>query len=403
MSVIHIHQPPAVHRTSNCPGDLDSVWTWWREQMPVARTWAYFDHAAVGPLTHPAADTVHRFADTASMHGDVYWMDWSAAASRLRDQTAELTGCEPGEVTLVPNTTAGVNLVAEGFPWQRGDTVVLPEGEFPSNRFPWMNQSARGVGIKTVPRRDGVVDVDDLIDAIDDSTRLIAVSWVGYASGFRVDIERLVARAHERGVLVFLDAIQGLGMYPIDMTTCDVDFLAADGHKWMLGPEGAGVTIIRRRHLESLRCPTVGWGSVKNSQAFSHAAFELTDDASRFEGGSTNHVGLIAFSASLEMFLQVGRVHGPTAIADRVLGLAAQLRSMLTDAGAKCLFGPWPDCCHESAIVTFEVPGVTPADFRIRGLENGVVVSCRGGGIRASVHAYNDDDDLRRLVNLISR
>ncbi|WP_261367522.1 aminotransferase class V-fold PLP-dependent enzyme [Aporhodopirellula aestuarii] len=370
--------------------------------MPVTNNWAYFDHSAVAPLSQPAAETLRQFTDMASTSGDVHWLEWSAKVETLRGLTAELVQCDKDEVALVPNTTAGINIVANGYPWQNGDNVVLPEGEFPSNRFPWLNLADRGVEVKTIARRDGRVEVDDLIAAIDDNTKMIAVSWVGYASGFRIDLDALVTEAHARGVLVFLDAIQGMGIYPLDLSTCDVDFLSADGHKWMLGPEGAGVAVIRRRHLETLRCENVGWASVRNAHLFSGATFDLRDDAGRFETGSANMSGLMAFASSLELFVEVGRIHGPAAIGDRVLERAARLRQLITEKGAKPLFQNDPPEIHGSGIVTFEVPGESPADFRTRAIENGVVVSCRGGGVRASVHVYNDDVDLKRLADLIS-
>ncbi|EMI55254.1 aminotransferase class V-fold PLP-dependent enzyme [Rhodopirellula sallentina] len=399
-STTHTTRPKHLHEI---PKRLDDVWQWWRDLMPVSQQWAYFDHSAVAPLSDPAAQTLRRFTDMASTSGDVHWLDWSAKVETLRTLTAELICCESEEVALVPNTTAGINFVANGYPWQDGDNVVLPEGEFPSNRFPWLNLADRGVSVKTVPRRDGRAEVDDLIAAVDEHTKIIAVSWVGYASGFRIELDRLVREAHDRGVLVFLDAIQGLGIYPLDLRSCDVDFLSADGHKWLLGPEGAGVAVIRRRHLNTLRCENVGWASVRNAHLFSGATFDLRDDAGRFETGSANMPGLMAFASSLEMFVEVGRIHGPDAIGERVLERAHRLREMISERGGKLLFDNEPFSKHGSGIVTFEVPGESPADFRSRGLENGVVVSCRGGGVRASVHVYNDDTDLKKLADLIPR
>lgn len=384
-----------------CPTRLDEVWDWWRQQMPVAPKWAYFDHAAVGPLSGPAAESLRQFTETASLNGDVFWMDWSKRINTLREMTAELIHCDADEVALVPNTTTGVNFVANGFPWQPGDNVIVPEGEFPSNLFPWLNQQSRGVEVRMVSRREGRVVVDDLIAKIDESTKMIAVSWVGYASGFRIDLQSLVERAHDRGVLVFLDAIQGLGMFPLDLRTCDVDFLSADGHKWLLGPEGAGVAMIRKCHLDRLRVDNVGWASVENSHLFSGASFDLRNDASRFEGGSSNMCGLMSLAASMELFLRVIRIHGDQAISNRVLERAERLRVLLKNRGANLLFDNEPSTIHGSGIVTFEVPGEMPADFRSRALESNIVVSCRGGGIRASIHVYNSDDDLLRLAELI--
>lgn len=378
--------------------DDQSPWQWWRNLMPVAPQWAYFDHAAVAPLSGPAADAGRHFIQDAASVGDVVWPNWAKAAEELRGAVSRLLGADSKEICLLPNTTVGINLVAEGWPWQSGDNVVIPDGEFPSNLFPWLNQQSRGVEVRIVPRRDGAVLVDDLIEQVDENTRMISVSWVGYGSGYRLDIANLVEQAHQRGVLVFLDAIQGLGMYPLDVREVPVDFLAADGHKWLLGPEGAGVAMIRREHLSKLRCGNVGWGSVKNSHNYRDPVFELKDEAARFESGSANLLGLNALLASVNLFMHVRDRLGNEAIGDRVIELTRELNETLTGSGATTRFPTNGE--NQSGILTFEIPGVDPAEFRRRAMEQKVVVSCRDGGIRASVHAYNDRDDLRRLVEI---
>lgn len=375
-------------------------WQWWRAQMPIAPEWAYFDHAAVAPLSAPACRSIGEFADQASTLGDTVWPSWAARIEHLRGLVAKLLRCETSEIYMVPNTTAGINVVAEGWPWQPGDSVVLPDGEFPSNLFPWQNQRSRGVETRIVPRRSGgEVRVQDLIDQVDQTTRMIAVSWVGYASGYRIDLDSLVRQAHERGVLVFLDAIQGLGVFPLDLSKTPVDFLAADGHKWMLGPEGAGVAMIRKPHLEKLRCGSVGWGSVKNSHNYASPSFDLRNEAARFEAGSANMVGTTALAASLEMFQTIIQHHGPQAIGERVIARTDMLDQKLREKGVITR----RPAAHQnrSGILTFEVPGVEPAAFRKRALQEKVVVSCRDGGVRASVHVYNDDADITRLVDLV--
>ena len=365
--------------------------------MPITADWAYFDHAAVAPLSGPAAAAIREFTDQAAALGDTVWPQWAARLEHLRDLAAQLLHCDSGELCVVSNTTSGINLVAEGWPWQQGDNVVLPEGEFPSNLFPWQNQQSRGVEVRIVPRRGGEVAIDDLMAHVDDSTRIISVSWVGYASGFRIDVDSLVRRAHQRGVLVFLDAIQGLGMFPLDVSATPVDFLASDGHKWLLGPEGAGIAMIRRQHIDRLRPGIVGWNSVKNASP----TFQLRSGADRFEAGSANMVGAAALCASLEMFLKVREHHGEDAISQRVIGLVESLDEALRAAGAITRLPKLPE--NRSGILTFEVPGVEPSEVRKRALQEKVVVSCRDGGVRASVHAYNDADDLARLVNVVRR
>jgi cysteine desulfurase/selenocysteine lyase len=376
-----------------------SPWRWWRDRMPITSEWAYFDHAAVAPLSLPAAQASHNFADQAAEFGDTVWPQWAAKVEHLRTLMAQLLGCDSAEVCMVPNTTTGINLVAEGWPWRPGDNVIVPEGEFPSNLFPWQNQQSRGVEVRVVPRRGDEILVEDLIARVDDATRIISVSWVGYASGFRLDIDALVQAAHSRGVFVFLDAIQGLGMYPLDLSKTPVDFLAADGHKWLLGAEGAGIAMIRAEHLDRLRCGNVGWSSVKNAYNYGAPSFELRDDARRFEAGSANMIGTAALTASLEMFSQVREHHGDDAIASRVIGLTESLDELLRAEGAITRLPKSP--ANRSGILTFTVPGVEPAEVRRRAFEQKVVVSCRDGGVRASIHVYNDADDLARLVDVV--
>ena len=367
--------------------------------MPVTAKWAYLDHAAIGPLSHPAADAIRRFATQAELEGDTVWPQWARGAQRLRDGFSQLMSCKSDEIALVPNTSTGINLVAEGFPWKPGDSIVVPDGEFPSNLFPWQNQVSRGVELRVVPRRGIAVSAEDLMERVDDSTRLIALSWVGYATGFRVDIRQIVEAAHRRGVLVFLDAIQGLGVFDLNLDEIQVDFLAADGHKWLLGPEGLGIAFIREKHLDLLRVGNVGWNSVKNAFNYTDPQLELRRNATRFEPGSGNLLGAAALAESLEVFLKVRRAHGPNAIGERVVELANQLARRLTDAGAKTAM---PETGHRSGIVQFELPGVEPSEFRNRALDSGCVLSCRGRGIRASIHAYNDESDIDRIVEVAS-
>lgn len=368
--------------------------------MPITRVWAYLDHAAVGPLSSPAADAMRKYATEAELQGDTVWPSWNARIGSLRDSVADLLHADSDEICMIPNTSTGINLVAEGFPWQPGDNVVIPDGEFPSNLFPWQNQKNRGVELRIVPRRGTWIDPDDLFEHVDASTRIIALSWVGYASGFRVDLENVVRRAHENGVLVFLDAIQGLGIFDLDLREINVDFLAADGHKWLLGPEGYGVAVIRKRHLDLIRCSNVGWNSVRNTYNYADPKLDLRNTAARFEPGSANMAGAAALGASIEMFTAVGQIHGPDAIAKRVLGLANELTQRLDEIGIATQLPD--DSKHRSGIITFDVPGQDPAAVRQRAIDAGCVVSCRGGGIRASIHAYNNSSDLERFVHAVA-
>lgn len=366
-----------------------------RRQMPIAARWAYFDHAAVSPLPQPTADAMSAWLREATLEGDTCWPAWAAAVENTRRLAAEMIHADPAEVALVPNTTFGLNVVARGFPWQPGDNVVVPENEFPSNLYAWLSLAEIGVQTRQVPVEQGRLDIQRLVEACDERTRLIAVSWVGYASGWRIDVGELCRAAHERDVLVMLDAIQGLGVFPLDVAATGVDFVAADGHKWLLGPEGAGIFYVRREHLPLLKSVQSGWNSVIGRHDFNRIQWRPRDEAARFEGGTQNMAGHIGFGASLELLRGLGVTSQASPVAEAILIRAGEARELLVNHGAEML-----SPCHEgndSGILTFRVPGQDPQELRKRCLAAGVALSVRGGGIRISLHAYNDRADLQRL------
>jgi selenocysteine lyase/cysteine desulfurase len=371
------------------------------EQMPVAARFAYFDHAAVAPLTRRAADAITQFATDATTLGDTVWPQWARRTEEVRATAAALLNARPDEVALVPNTTAGINLVAEGFPWRSGDNVVVPSNEFPSNLFPWLNLASQGVETRQVAPRGAELALDDIFAAVNERTRLIAVSWVGYATGWRIDVEELVTRAHERGVYVFLDAIQGLGMFPLDMRAVPVDFLAADGHKWLLGPEGAGLFFLQQKHLDLLRPLNVGWHSVPKAADFSQAKFEPKAAAQRYEGGSQNMVGMLGLGASLDVLTEYGAGPNSTTIAEQLLAVTDEACARLIAAGAE-IVSQRAAPAHNSAIVSFQLPGQESAAVRQRLWAQDVILSVRHNWLRIAPHVYTNTEDLTRLISALS-
>lgn len=367
-------------------------WDLFRRQMPGARQWTDFDHAAVAPLSGPAQETLVGWADEASRQGAANYSAWMDGIERLRTSAARLIGAQKEEIALVGNTTAGINLVAEGFPWRPGDNVVTRADEFPSNQYPWLHLADRGVEIRRIPTSGGSNDLDRLAATCDDRTRIVTISWVAYASGWRHDLDRLAELVHGRGALLFLDAIQGLGVFPVDVGRTPIDFLAADGHKWLLGPEGAGIFFTRREHLNLLRPVGVGWNSVQGHADFSRIELVFRDTAARYEGGSQNVAGLSALGASLELLSGFGM----EAISRRVLEITDLACQRLTEIGAVIHSDRSP--ATKSGIVSFELPGRDPQALRRRCVERQVLLSCRAGRLRISPHAYNDAEDVERLM-----
>ncbi len=380
---------------------LHAPWSEFRRQMPAAERWAYMDHAAVAPLPAPVRDVVVQWCREATEQGGAVWRQWADRVEAARSLAARLIHAEPEEIAFIHNTTTGITLVAEGLDWRPGDNLVTLANEFPSNQYPWMNLAGRGVETRRVEVVDGVVDPDAILAQCDDRTRLISVSWVGYATGWRIDIADLARRAHQRGILLFVDAIQALGVFPLDVAESGVDFLAADGHKWLLAPEGAGLFYVRREHLARLHPIGVGWNSVVHSHDFTHIALDLRPAAVRYEGGSQNMVGVLALGASLQLLADMGLSSATSAIAERVLEVTDVACQRLTEAGARV--ASHRDGERRSGIVVFDVPGRDAEQLRRACLADGVVLSCRGGRLRISPHAYANDDDIDRLVRVIRR
>ena len=371
-----------------------------RQHMPVVSRWAYFDHAAVAPLSGPARQALIEWSEQAVGDGNPVWSQWSRRIEQVRETAANMIGAVPDEIALVPNTTHGINLVANGFPWRRGDNVVTLANEFPSNLYPWMNLAERGVQTRRVPVEAAAVDLDRVANACDHRTRIVAVSWVGFATGWKVDVDQLAKMAHDHNALLMLDAIQGLGVFPLDVGRTPVDFLAADGHKWLLSPEGAGLFYMRREHLDLLQPLGVGWNSVVQQHDFTTIDLDLRPAAARYEGGSQNMAGFLALGASLDLLTRLGLTPTVSPLADHVISIVASAANALDQIGARVISDREPE--NASGILAFQISDQDPRLVRRQCLEAGVALSCRGGCLRISPHAYANQEDLDRLISVLS-
>jgi selenocysteine lyase/cysteine desulfurase len=367
--------------------------TAFRSQFPITARWAFLDHAAVAPLPSPAVAALRAYADNLAENGVAAVKQWTDRIAHVRLLAARLINCPSVEdVYFVPNTTHGIGVVAEGFPWRTGDNVVLAAEEYPANQYPWMNLAARGVEVRSVPSRGSRLHIDDIRDAMTDRTRVLTVSSVEFASGFRNDLDALGELCRGRGVFFFVDAIQSLGVFPLDVRKTPIDALAADGHKWMLGPEGAGFGYVRREWVERLHPIGVGAFSVVRPLEFSTIDFTLKPHAGRWEGGAMNVPGITAFGASLELLLDAGISN----VERRVLELTDYLCDNALSRGWRVFSSRKPN--ERSGIVSLVHPTLPPAEVKRRCRAAGVIVNDRAGRVRVSPHAYNTEAEIDRFV-----
>ena len=368
--------------------DLEAI----RAEMPIVRQYNFLDNAAVGPLSGPAAAAMRRFIDEASNHAYARGGLWPESR-RVRQLAAKLLHSYPEEVTFVKNTSEGICFVANGLQWSRGDNIVTTAVEFPANIYPWLSLRDVGVRVKMVPEDKGRIPLERIIDLIDERTRLVTVSSVQFASGFRTDLAALGKACQDRGVLFCVDAIQSLGCIPIDVRAMRIDFLSADGHKWLLSPEGCGVFFCRHELLGLLQPCMVGWASMKDALNYGEYKLEFRDDARRFDSGSYNLAGTWALGASIEWMLNLG-IEG---IWERVRMLTDRLAAGVKAKGYRLVSSREPS--ETSGIVAFvsDTHDHTRIVNHLR-QEYRTVIAAREGRLRASPHFYNTEEEIDQLI-----
>ena len=365
-----------------------------REQFPIARRYAYLDHAAIAPMAVPVRRAMADYLDR-QVNEPFDEKGWAALRADVRSRLAELLGTTPDHITFTRNTTAGLSLVAAGLDFRPGENVVSVQGEFPANVYPWMGLERKGVELRLYQPREGRIDVGALLQICDLKTRVVAISWVQFASGFRSDLVALGSELRSRDTFLVVDAMQAVGHLKTDLDRLPVDLLAAGAPKWMLGPLGIGFAYVSERLFPRLWPPSLGIESVVQDHEYFRYELCLKPDARRFEDSGPNLAGLSGLGAAAELLLEAG----PEQIEARVLQLADSLREGLLGRGFRLLLQPAPD--ERSGIVSFRHRTDPAATVHARLREAGVVTSLRGDFVRASPHFYNNDDDLGRLLEAL--
>lgn len=372
-------------------------WQALRDEFPITRNYNFQNHAGVAPISRRSADAARQYLqhaeENAYLRGGFY-----KHADRVRAKVAQLIGAHPDEVTFCKNTSDGLSMVANGLNWQSGDNVVTTNAEFAANIYPWQALRPRGVQVRMVFEEDARIPIERLIEAIDNRTRLVAISSVQYASGFRSDLATLGEYCQSKGVLLCVDAIQSLGVFPIDVKAMNIDFLAADGHKWLCAPEGAGFFYVRRELQGHLHPTVIGWMSMKDPSGFDKYQFEFADSAKRYDSGSYNLAGVYALGGAIELVQEIGVEE----ISKRLLHLTDRLATGVRDKGYRVVSSRAPG--EASGIVAFFSDHHQPDKIqRHLQTEHRIVIAVRRGRLRASPHVYTTEQEIDQLIDVLPK
>ncbi|MGQ9598127.1 MAG: aminotransferase class V-fold PLP-dependent enzyme [Anaerolineae bacterium] len=364
-----------------------------RSLFPVTQRYAYLNHASAAALPVPVVQAMDRYLASQTQCGSQALVGWDDRLEEIRCLAARLIGAHRDEIVFTSSVSHGLNLVAAGLDWQPGDNLICAETEFPANVYPWLNLRRRGVEVRFAPAHCHRIRVEDVAALMDARTRLVAISFVEFSTGYRNDLDAMVALCRERGVYLCVDGIQGLGALQFSVAHTPVDFLATHAAKWMLGPIGVGFLYVRRELLLRLEPVMTGWRGVVERDNYFRYDSPLRDSGERFEPGSLNHVGLVGMGAAIELLLSVGLAE----IEARILALTDTLIAGLQARNCS-IETPIAHRRERSGIVCFrhlQIPSETLAE---RLLAAGVIISLRGEVIRVSPHFYNTEDELQQLL-----
>ena len=369
-----------------------------RNEFPVTREKNFLAHAAVCPLPRRVSEAIAKCAQDGTLGDQEAFM--LHRLDEARKLAARLLNCTSEEIALVGPTSLALSFVAAGLNFRKGDNILIYHDDYPSNVYPWMALAAQGVQVRLLNTRGlGVIRPVDVMGQVDENTRLVALASCHFISGYRIDHAAIGKFLRERGILFFLDGIQTVGAFPT--TVEHVDFLAADAHKWLLGPCAAGIFYVRRELQDKLNPPIYGWHNVRSPNFVAQDKIEFRNDARKFEAGTHNLLGLTGLIAAMELALEIG-----------VENIAAELVRKRTWFASAVLaknfsvLNPKPEPGNVSSIISIFQPGKDLTPLHKKLTDAGVVTSLRTDRkgqhyIRSSPHFYNTDEELQQAIDLI--
>lgn len=365
-----------------------------RSLFPALENYAYLNSAAVSPMPRTAVEAVCSQLNDVASHGAAHYLEWVATKNRARGIIAEMLNVKPEQIAFMRNTSDGFAAVAGGIDWAEGDNIVSFENEFPANFYPWRSVRDRfGIELRLCPERAGRIDLDEFISLIDANTRLVAISAVQYASGFRADLEPIGRAAREADALFAVDIIQGFGATDFDLPAQLVDVASGASHKWLCAPEGCGILYLSERARQRIRPTFVGWISVETPWDFADREQPFKPNALALESGT----GASSLFYGLEQSLKLLNETGLGRIKTYLEELTDYMCELLAGKSYEIVSSRAPE--EKSAIVCIRHRnGLSPSEIFERLARANVIVSPRGDRLRIAPHFYNNREDIDRLV-----
>ena len=368
------------------------------EEFPLDDEIIYLNHAAVSPWPKRTTNAVKAFAEENTLYGAQNYLKWLETEKKLRKQLKTLINAPSvNDIALLKNTSEALSVVASGISWNEGDNIVSSNEEFPSNRLPWLAQAKHGVEFKEIDLSEAETPELALIQACDEKTRLLTISSVEYGTGKRLNLEKIGEFCNKNNILFCVDAIQSLGALPFDVQAIQADFVMADAHKWMLGPEGIAVFYCKEDVRDLLEIHQFGWHMVKDVGNYAEKDWQIADSAQRFECGSPNMLGIHALSASLSLIEEIG-IH---TISNNIIKNSSYIIDNINNIDGLSFISPIEEP-HYAGIVTFNIEGTDMADLYSKLMNNKVICANRAGGIRFSPHFYTSKNKIDKGLEVLN-
>ncbi len=356
----------------------------------------YFNHASTGPLSVPVLRQINNILNEMSETNIDNYTKLLSVIKETKEDIAFMINAKSDRIAFLDNTSNGINILAQGIPWKKGDRILLNDLEFPANVYPFLNLQKNGVIVDFVKSHDGIVSADDVIKNIKPGTRLVSISQVQFLTGYRVDLEKIGNVCRDKGIIFSVDAIQGLGAVRLDVVKDKIDFLSSGSQKWLLGLQGMAFIYVSENLQENMIPGYVGWLSVEDAWNLLHYDLTLKKTADCFQGGTLNTIGIYALNASLKMFKEFGFDN----IEQKVIKNSLHLIKKLEEINIHPVLSGCDDR-NIAGIVSFKHNESKKTFEEL--VKNDIQCAVREGMIRLSPHFYNIDEESDRIVDELKK